>query len=232
MMTRREAILMSAGLGAAAVSAAATKDFWNEKQPAEWTDEEIQQMLTRSPWAKSASIFDSAAHKGAATSPRSTSIQSRRGGRPTVTGNPLPPATGSTSWAATVRWDSALPVREALKTVKSPDAAENYLIALVGDIPGVGVPSDDDDPAERKQKLEMLQEFTRIERRDDPLTLQNARLLPRTPRTPAGTLFVFSRAIAIKPEDKQVTFVTKVGPLEVKCRFVLRDMLYRGILEL
>ena len=31
---------------------------------------------------------------------------------------------------------------------------------------------------------------------------------------------------------KQVTFVTKVGPLEVKCKFTLRDMLYRGNLEL
>jgi hypothetical protein len=38
--------------------------------------------------------------------------------------------------------------------------------------------------------------------------------------------------LPITTEDKQVTFVTKVGPLEVKCKFTLHDMLYHGNLEL
>ncbi len=34
------------------------------------------------------------------------------------------------------------------------------------------------------------------------------------------------------PEDKEVTFVTWIGPLDVKCKFTLKDMVYRGNLEL
>jgi hypothetical protein len=125
-----------------------------------------------------------------------------------------------------------LPVREAAKSAKSKDAEENYILALLGDIPGVGVPSDDDEPGERQQKMDNLKESTRLERRDDPLELQRVKIAPRTPLSQAGTLFYFSRVLPIVPDDKQVTFVTKVGPLEVKCKFTLRDMLYRGNLEL
>lgn len=123
-------------------------------------------------------------------------------------------------------------MREAVKAAKSKDAEENYILALIGDIPGVGVPSDDDEPSERKAKMDNLIENTRLERRDDPLELQQVKIAPKTPLLPAGTLFYFSRVLPIMPEDKQVTFVTKVGPLEVKCKFSLRDMLYRGNLEL
>jgi len=125
-----------------------------------------------------------------------------------------------------------LPVWEATKAAKNKDAEENYIIAVIGDIPGAGVPSDDDEPAERQQKMDVLKENTQLERKDDPLELQRVKIAPKTPLSPAGTLFYFSRVLPIMPEDKQVTFVTKVGPLEVKCKFMLRDMLYRGNLEL
>jgi hypothetical protein len=232
MMTRRSAILMGLGLGGAAASSAWAKDFWNEKKPSEWTEEDIQQLLTKSPWARDASIFDAAAHKGLSTAPRGVGGTSRRGGRTSAPGSPLPSGGSLSSWSAIVRWDSALPIRDALKTPKNSDVDENYIIALVGDIPGVGVPSDDDGPDERQQKLSFLKENTRLERKDDPLELQRVKIAPRTPRSPSGTLFYFSRVFPLTAEDKQVTFVTKVGPLEVKCKFTLRDMLYRGNLEL
>lgn len=230
MMTRRGAILMGLGLGGAAASAAWAKDFWNEKKPSDWSEDDIQQMLTKSPWARDASIFDSAAHKGVPT-PRIGGL-SRRGGRSAAAGSPLPTGSSSNSWKAIVRWESALPVRDALKTPKTAESEENYIIALVGDIPGVGVPADDESPAEREQKLSFLEESTRLERKDDPLELQRVKIAPRTPQSPAGTLFYFSRVFPIMPEDKQITFATKVGPLEVKCKFTLRDMMYRGNLEL
>jgi len=230
MMTRRSAVLMGLGLGGAAVLSAWTKDFWNEKKAADWTDDEIQQMLNKSPWAKDASIFDSAAHKGLSTAPRTAGAGRR--GRTTTSGNAAPLPGYAAAWKAIVRWESALPVREAVKAARNKDAEENYILAVIGDIPGVGVPSDDDDPAERQQKMDNLKENTRLERRDDPLELQRVKIAPKTPLSPAGTLFYFSRVLPIMPEDKQVTFVSKVGPLEVKCKFTLRDMLYRGNLEL
>ncbi len=232
MMTRRSAVLMGLGLGGAAALSAWAKEFWNDKKAADWTNDEIQQMLNKSPWAKDAAIFDSAAHKGLSTAPRTASSSRRGGGRTATPASPTPSPGYPAAWKAIVRWESALPVRDAVKAAKNKDAEENYIIALIGDIPGVGVPSDDDEPAERQQKLDNLKENTRLERRDDPLELQQAKIAPRTPLSPAGTLFYFSRVLPIMPDDKQVTFVTKVGPLEVKCKFTLRDMLYRGNLEL
>ena len=220
------------GLGGAAVLSAWAKDFWNEKKAADWTDDEIQQILNKSPWAKDAAIFDSAAHKGLSTAPRTAGAGRRNGGRTATSGSAAPLPGYPANWKAIVRWESALPVREAVKAAKNKDAEENYIIALIGDIPGVGVPSDDDEPAERQQKMDNLKENTRLERRDDPLELQRVKIAPKTPLSQAGTLFYFSRVLPIVPEDKQVTFVTKVGPLEVKCKFTLRDMLYRGNLEL
>jgi hypothetical protein len=231
MITRRSAVRMGLGLGAAVMTRAGAKDFWTDKKPADWTDSEVQEMLTKSPWAKDASIFDTAAHKGASTAPRAGGMY-RRGTDPAITRNPLPAAGSSGSWSATVLWESALPVREALKTPNLAGVDENYIIAVVGDIPGAGVPSDDDEPAERQNKIDILKETTRIERKTDPLELQRVKIAPKTPLSPAGTLFYFSRVFPITAEDKQVTFITKVGPLEVKCKFTLRDMMYQGRLEL
>jgi hypothetical protein len=225
-MTRRSAILGGLGLsGLAAVPAWALDEFWNHKEPSGWSPEEVKQMLTQSPWAKAASVYNNTGASGPLGSSRSGGGRRRGGGGSATTANPGPPG-GPNNWKTIVRWESALPVREALKVKLKPEDADNYVIALIGSIPGVGIPSEEDDPAERKQKLETLQDSTRIERRDEPLALV------RAASGLAGTLFYFSRVFAIKPEDKQVTFVTKMGPLEIKCKFSLKEMMYRGNLEL
>jgi hypothetical protein len=219
------------GLGFAAAAYGSAKDFWNDKKPSEWTEDEVQQMLTKSPWAKDASIFDSATHKGVSSAPLAGGLYGHRRYQ-SPDGKSLPTVSGLQGWRATVRWESALPVRDAMKASKAADMDENYIIALVGDIPGASVPSDDDSAAERQQKLDVLKESTRLERKDDPLELQRVTIAPRTPLSPSGTLYYFSRVLPIAADDKQVTFVTKVGPLEVKCKFTLHDMLYHGNLQL
>jgi hypothetical protein len=75
MMTRRNAVLM--GLGLSAAASAWAKDFWSDQKPADWTEDEVQQMLTKSPWAKDASIYDSAAHKGVPAAPRAGGLYRR-----------------------------------------------------------------------------------------------------------------------------------------------------------
>ena len=55
MITRRNCIL--SGLGAALsarISGAA--EFWNSKEPAEWSEEDISRVLNKSPWAKETTI--------------------------------------------------------------------------------------------------------------------------------------------------------------------------------
>jgi len=51
-LTRRHLFLLTgAGLAGLRLDAAAT-DFWNKKPPSQWTHEEIDRLITKSPWAK------------------------------------------------------------------------------------------------------------------------------------------------------------------------------------
>lgn len=226
-MTRRRA-LWSLGLAGGMAANPAwgfAGEFWDQKQPGEWTKEELDRLMNKSPWAKEASIVNKAATGPLTTR---TPLNRRGGGNPSGVSQ-IPEFTGK--WQATVRWESALPVREALKTKMTVALSENYIINVFGDVPSAA-PSADDSADERKTKFEMLQERTRLERKDDPIELKRVELGPRTPFSPPGTLFYFSRVFPLTLDDKQVTFVTKIGPLELKCKFTLKDMLYHGNLEL
>jgi hypothetical protein len=228
-ITRRSALVALGIASASALNPAwgFAGEFWDQKQPSAWSKEEMERLMTKSPWAKEASI-DNTAQSGPIMT---RSVPTRRGGVANQTGtNPTADFTGK--WKASVRWESALPVREALGDTKMTVAlSENYIINVFGDIPSPA-PSDLDSEDERKTKFDILQERTRIERKGDPLELKRVELSHRTPFSTPGTLFYFSRVFPIMPDDKQVTFVTKIGPLELKCKFTLKDMIYRGNLEL
>ena len=45
-------------------------------------------------------------------------------------------------------------------------------------------------------------------------------------------MFYFSRFDPITPANKEITFTTKMGPLEIKAKFTLKDMMYKGKLGL
>src|SRR4029077_5116405 len=56
-LTRRGALMLAAG---ACVTGwrrldAFNSDFWNKKEPAEWSAQEIEQLTTNSPWSKEVS---------------------------------------------------------------------------------------------------------------------------------------------------------------------------------
>jgi hypothetical protein len=54
MTTRRKALLIGLGSGYI-VLGFSPGDFWNDKPPSEWSEKEIERLLTKSPWAKEAS---------------------------------------------------------------------------------------------------------------------------------------------------------------------------------
>jgi hypothetical protein len=214
-------------LAAVPEEAFASKEFWNEKMPPDWTVAEIQQLLNKSPWAKDGSITDTGQRGPLSSATRPAGRRSGRGAASTGTAG----TTGaSIKWKATVRWESALPVREALHqgtpggTPRGTpgEVPADYILNVLGNIPGV-------DPDSR---TDILMDYTKLEHKGDEIKLNKVEAAPKNDLSADGTLFYFSRVLALRVEDREVTFTTKLGPLDIKCKFALKDMLYRGELEL
>lgn len=147
-----------------------------------------------------------------------------RGGR--AAGQSPTDSSNKAAFSAVVRWGSSQPVRAALKTRPEDDASAYYIIELIGDVPAFAAP-DDDNPGINEQRASMLRESTKLERKGgDPIYLD------RVESIAAGTRFYFTRRDPITPANKEVTFTTKLGPLEIKAKFNLKDMLYHGKLDL
>ena len=215
-MTRRSALLI--GL-TGCLRGYSPKEFWNEKNPSDWTADEIELLLNKSPWAKEAAI----SYYGGQNGPLSSSLPgaSRRSGN--ASSKTSPSAASPAEWRAVVRWESALPVREAMKAQPSLEVEKFYILNMLGDVPSVGA-----DP----EGIATLKQYTKLEHKGDEIHLSRVAVSPRTNLSLAGTLFYFSRNLALRPKDNQATFSTKLGPIDVKCKFALKDMMYRGNLEL
>jgi hypothetical protein len=140
-----------------------------------------------------------------------------------------------------VRWESALPIQEALRIgatdeKPNPDFGKYYVIALIGDLPMVGGrrrrsgdnSEDDDNTAQTDRRMEMYKQYTKLERKDGAVQLEKVEDGSRVGSKGPGTYFYFSRQDEISMDDKQVSFTTKLGPMEIKAKFILKDMLYHG----
>lgn len=223
MMTRRSALFSLGGLGslASVALAAAAKEFWDEKDPSQWSKEEIERILNQSPWARPASISYNSAVPGFGPG-----VIGRRSGVATINRNGgvnTDGTDGKLEFQAVIRWESARPVRaaEKMKLDQEPDA---YVLAAIGDFPSGDV---DETAAEHEQRDAMLKEFTKLERHGAPTIF-----LERTQSISGGLRFYFSRLEPITASNREIAFSTKIGPLEMKAKFPLKDMLYRGRLEL
>jgi hypothetical protein len=221
-MTRREILMLSL----AAVPAFSASEFWNDKKPEDWTDDEVREMLTRSPWAKEAAV---SVFGGAGGNLLNRNGAMNRSGNMSSSGRQRVTTTQTQSgdapdlrYKAIVRWQSALPIRQALKSKSMEGVADYYVLALVGDL---AMADPDADEAQRESRLDMMKQYTKLDRHGGAIPLANVE-----PVKKVGTLFYFSRAEPIK--DGQVTFTTKMGPVEVKCKFTVKEMMYRGKLEL
>jgi hypothetical protein len=231
-ITRREAIMAGMGLtltGPLQASAAAN-EFWNLKKPQDWTDDERRELLIKSPWAKEPSTnYESggaaAAGRGAVASRSSRTVRSNSTA-PGSSGNPKVPD----KFPSVVRWESALPIREANFNESKDDPAANYILKITGELPMLGLASDDETQDEYARRLDPLKQFTKLEKKGEPIYLTKIGFGGKGPD--AGALFYFVRNDLITLDDKAVTLVTKLGPISVKVKFTLHDMIYQGKLEL
>jgi hypothetical protein len=223
-MTRREILMLS--LAAVPGLCSPAGEFWNEKKPEDWSEDEVQEILTRSPWAKEGAV---SVFGGAGGSLLNRNGAMNRSGNMSSTGRQRTNTTQTTQgdspdlrYKAIVRWQSALPIREALKEKAMEGVADNYILALVGDLT---LADPEEDEAQRQSRLDMMKQSTRLEKHGGSIPLTNLQTVKKL-----GTLFYFPRAEPIK--DGQVTFLTKLGPVEVKCKFTVKEMMYHGKLEL
>ena len=226
-----------ASIAALAISTglAASQDFWDQKDAKDWTPDEVKEMLSQSPWAKPANItfFNNSpgGDDGFADGRAAAGLSNQRvGGRQRSsarTGKTKAPASDPGTFQAIVRWETSRPVRAAEKS--RPDEGDSgfYILSLNGDLPDFARPNDEESAEARQQRVEMLRESTKLERKGG-----SAIYLERLEPGPMGTRFYFSRIDPITPANKEVTFTTKMGPLEIKVKFPLKEMMYKGKLEL
>jgi hypothetical protein len=136
-----------------------------------------------------------------------------------------------------VAWQSALPMREAVAKQRfgaeagtSPDAKklvegeQQFYIVMVAGLPGYVQPRDDD------AKQTLVKATTLTIKGKDPLASADVQF-QMTGRN-VNAYFVFPRTSPLTLDDKEVEFATHAGPLAVKQKFNLKNMVINGKLEL
>jgi len=216
--------------------------FWNKKDPSEWSSEEIEKMKTNSPWAKSISITlrQSGGGNGGYGGYGGGFPGGMGGGgmgRGRRGGMGAPPGV---QYHGIVRWLSAKPIQDAMKAPVPKELANDYVISVSG-IPVVTGDrqrsSDSDSGGENngpsRDVLDRIKALTYLEPKGKP-PIQPGTVQPGSAGFESNVfLFGFSReGFQLRPEDKEVTFTTQLGRLEVKTKFDLKDMLYHKELAL
>ncbi len=272
LLSRRQMLLLAgAGVAAGLPLHGAAGDFWNKKAPADWTSEEIDRLIGKSPWAKQIKAqYASGAgpDTGASTGggypggrypgggpgggggyPGGTTGRSRGGiGIPGIGGISLPgsggrgrgngggsPRGGAVSpYEGTVRWESARPVLDAMKS-PLPEAFEARYAISVSGIPLMGVRSvgageDDDSTVSRRQEqddLDRLKGLSSLQAKGRDAV--QAGVVARQIGTGSSFLFGFSREmLPLDTHDTEILFTTQLGRLVVKAHFLPKEMLYHG----
>jgi len=220
ILTRRQLLARSgAGLLVATRFLVGTRleaapEFWDTKDPKDWTAEEIDRLLNRSPWARQVTAASASGVLGGVPRPGvgmggGVGIgMGRRRGTPTQR---------SASGKATVRWESAQPVRDAAKTPLPDGFKDHYAIGVYG--------------LEAHGDLDDLKQFATLEPKGRELA--QAGIAQTQPGSPPGILFGFSRDLLdLSRDDREATFTSQFGQLVVKVKFNPQEMSYRGRLAL
>jgi hypothetical protein len=235
-------------------------DFWT-KPAADWTDKELDQMLTNSPWADRMAVETG-----------------QRGpvGNADDKGGPIQ---GNLTAPIVLVWRTSLPIRQAFaRRANGPvgEAPANTSILLVSGIPAM-FRADIADPAKV-----MAESVLKVKGKADihPTEVQVAGGAPAAPPNapnlgqdaaqsditagpPAGgrggrggggappaaapggipggrgfggapinLLLVFPKNAGLTVDDKEVEFVTKIGKMNIRKKFKLKDMVVNGKLEM
>ncbi len=223
------------------------------KDSSQWSADDAERILTSSPWARVArATFDTPAddeEKGVPMPPGNQAGDSRGATDGKWDGGVSKNSTGTVpTLPVTVQWDSALPMVKARQrasgnqgsdpSLTEEDLKKFYVITVIGVVPGAnskrpaltanGRP-DSSTPVDPEQILAGIKTQSHLFFPSRPsVQPDEVKLDAKT-----GALrFYFPRSSSIQLNDKEVLFSTHYGRLTVKQRFRLKDMLYKGELEL
>ena len=253
IFTRRGLLLAGAGAAVWDRLYGASADFWNKKEPSEWTSEEIDRLTEKSPWAKGVSVQrameDGGQGGGQGGGQRGGGGGGGMGwpggggggrggmGIPGMGGGGRGRGGGQRTQTekGTVRWESAKPILQALKTPLPASFANHYVISVNGFPLEAGRYRRSDEEGETgssqsstEDRLNRLKGVTYL----SPKTRRDLQpgVVEQPPSAGSGTVFFgFSKEmLALKVADQEVTFTTRIGGLAIKAKFNLKEMLYRG----
>jgi hypothetical protein len=210
-------------------------DFWQSKPSTEWSDKDLQKMVTNSPWAKS---FSMPAPGGGADSGAPPAISEGRGGRGGGAPGGAPPSVGGLPPTVFARWQSALPVKQAFVRLKygaqagtNPEAKQllereepNYVIVVSGPLRSLlrGDP-------ETLKKIIMDASSLSAKGRE-AVKPSDVRIVLN--QVSNDMLFLFPKTNPFTVDDKEVEFATKFGDVTLKYKFRLKDMVFNDKLEM
>lgn len=215
------------GVWLLACAALAAADFWEEKEFTQWSDREVQKMLTDSPWAKRVNIVMGGLSEEANSRYTGDGVNFGGGGRRGGGGDAF---AGIRRASVNVVWINALPVRQAMvrgligRDAPIPPEGQQFLteedpfytVAVVGLPPVFQVLG--------QMVNEVLAETTLKRRDKDPIAPIDIGLL-RDEDQSIRVMFMFPRTDPITLDEREVEFITKLGPdTEIKRKFRLRDM--------
>lgn len=230
---------------------------WRDKQIPDWTEADAKQILADSPWAKSVTATSDkplsntpakpgrGSHRGgfglggfgfgrhsapsdASNSNNSSTSSSSSSTSSSSSSSSSAPGTPPALPTLKLRWESALPIREAELKARDTGALavdeNHYAIAVYG-LPSKFVK---DDSKKFAQQLK-AQAFIK---RDAKTDIKPSSVEIRMREDGPVILYLFPRTEEITWRDHQLVFDAQIGHLKVKQTFQSDDMRFHGTLDL
>lgn len=198
-LTRRRLLLASLSLPAFAAG-----DFWNRKPPSQWSGDEVDRLLSDSPWA------------------HAVDVEITPDGDKPRTAQDVKGSSGKREFV-TVRWMSAAPIVEALHT-PMPKSMEGRYAFTVTNLSANAIPrgkARNEDPVEQMKDTATL----RV-KGQEPIM---AGAVEPVHGSTNGYWIGFERdLLPLRPADREIVFSVKAGILLIQAKFDTRQMMYRG----
>jgi hypothetical protein len=220
----------------------AAEPAWKNKPVANWTDEDAQQILENSPWAKTVvagiarrQTEDERREGGDMGQPKGVGydgVVDRKLPLRQELGNPLLPGKPLPSTAPTirllVRWESALPIRAAELKAHAPTpptlSDDGYIIAVYG-VPASFAKGDPTSLGKPLRESAFL-------RREGKKDVFPSRVEVFELESNVLVTYLFPLSAEISKNDSVVEFRALIGRLQVSQHFLVQEMQFQGKPEL